>query len=95
LGLRRSRAHALSGSPRRHPYCRRRTPMDAAAKNKFTRHSSCRRMATSQIGFPESWYSWRHQLELGTAPFFVLTASPHLLPLACHSALDRLLVQPR
>src|ERR1700704_5213953 len=56
---------------------------------------SCRRMATSQIGFPESWYSWRHQLELGTAPLFVLTASPHLLPLACHSALDRLLVRPR
>jgi hypothetical protein len=26
----------LSGSPRRHPYCRRRTPMDAAARNKFT-----------------------------------------------------------
>src|SRR2546429_5386506 len=42
--------------------------MDAAAKNKFTRHSSCRRMATSQIGSPESWYSWLHQLELGTAP---------------------------
>jgi hypothetical protein len=42
---------ALSGSPRRQPYCRRRTPMDAAAKNKFMRHSSCRRMATSQIGF--------------------------------------------
>src|SRR6267154_5744714 len=53
---------------------------------------SAERMATSQIGFPESWYSWRHQ---GTAPFFVLTASPHLLPLACHSGLDRLLVQPR
>src|ERR1700704_6754216 len=49
LGLRRSRAHALSGSPRRHPYCRRRAPMDAAAKNKFTRHSSCRRMATSSL----------------------------------------------
>jgi hypothetical protein len=60
--------------------------MDAAAKNKFTRHSICRRMATNQIGFPESWYSWRHQLELGTAPFFVLTASPHLsvAPLKVH-----------
>src|SRR5947199_117276 len=35
-GLKRSRAHVLSGSPRRHPYCRRGAPIDAAAKNKST-----------------------------------------------------------
>src|SRR3954471_20090798 len=31
------------------PYCRRRATMDAARKNKFTPHSSCRRMATSSL----------------------------------------------
>jgi len=43
--------------------------MDAAAKNKFTRHSSCRRMATSQIGFPESWYSGAINWNLALRPF--------------------------
>jgi hypothetical protein len=34
-----SPAHAWCGSPRRHPYCRRRTPIDVAAKNKFIRRA--------------------------------------------------------
>jgi len=63
--------------------------MDAAAKNKFTRHSICRAHGHEQIGFPESWYLGA----IKACAFFVLNRFPHLLPLACHSALDRLLVQ--